>query len=426
LSQRSTAHLADVVVNLHEISERTVGWRWWTAAGLFLAGYVGLSAGVTLTERPEVGDAGALTKAYYVLGLFVVGGLDVGTPSGGPAWARFILWIAYFGAPIFTASAVIEAIVRVVAPDRWRLRRIKDHTIVFGSTQLTLSYLSVLRRRSPRARVVVVDKAFEAVREQELQNRFRATTIVGDLTHDYLLRHLRLRKAKRVLLLGDNDFEAYEAASRILTIAPALEGKVILHCHNLRFMRSLQDTALAQQCTTFNTYHLAAQSFVRDQLMEHFKATAARDTVVVAGFGRFGQSVLEELQHVAGDDLEQVLVVDRDADRRILVVEEQERIGAGYARQVFQGDISHPDVWRRLTQSIDLRETEPTIILGTGQEQDNLRTALWIKQKYANALVFARTYDISQFALEVGVEHDINSISITQLVENNIPPHWID
>jgi len=411
-------------MNFHDLSNRTMGWRWWAAGGLFLAGFVGLSAGVSLTERDTITDAGSLERAYYVLGLFVVGGLDLGTPVGGPGWARAALWIAFFGAPIFTASAVVEAVIKLVAPDRWRLRRHKNHTIIFGSAQLTLSFLAVMRHVSPDERVVIIDKHFDVVREQELQNRFQATTLVGDLTHDYLLALLRLKKAKRVLLLGDNDFESYEAASRIIAIAPVLEQSLILHCHNLRFMRSLQGTALAARCTTFNSYHLAAQSFVRDKLIDHFKATEARDTVVIAGFGRFGQSVLEELQTVAANEIEQVLVIDQDADRRILVAEEQARIGDGYRREVLQGDISHPGVWNRLTATIDLSVNQPTIIIGTGQELANLRTALWIKQKFPNALVFTRTQDISKFALEVGVEHDIQSISITQLIENNIPAHW--
>ena len=101
------------------------------------------------------------------------------------------------------------------------------------------------------------------------------------------------------------------------------------------------------------------------------------------------------------------------------------RIGAEYQRLVFEGDIAHPNVWYQLTQAVDLSQGRPTIILGTGQEQHNLRTALWIKQKYPNAKVFARTNDFSQFALTVGNEHGINNISMTQLVEENVPLNWL-
>lgn len=404
---------------------QNLNWRWWAAGLLFACGFAGLAAGTGLSERPDVITSGWLTKAYYALGFFVVGGLDVGTPVGGPAWARSILWLAYFGAPLLTASAVIDAVIQVITPDRWHLRRIQDHTIIFGSGRLTLSYLRLLQRHAPGQKVIVVDTGFDPVREQELINKFNAMTLVGDLTHDYLLQQLRLKKARRVLLLGENDFQAFEAATRILEIAPGLQHKLILHCQNLRFMRALSDTELAGQCEVFNTYNLAATGFVQDYLVDHFHRTKARDVVVMAGFGRFGQSVLEELQTIAAQEIEHVSVIDIDADRRILVAAEQERIGTDYQRSVFQGNISHPAVWEQLSQTVALHADEPTVILGTGKEQDNLRTALWIKERYPNARIFARTNDISKFALAVGSEHGIKSISITQLVEDHIPQDWL-
>ena len=72
-----------------------------------------------------------------------------------------------------------------------------------------------------------------------------------------------------------------------------------------------------------------------------------------------------------------------------------------YERNVLQGDISHPEVWQKLVEREDLARGEPTIILGTGKTEENLRTALWIKRKYPNALVFARTNDKSTLAVEV-------------------------
>ena len=410
---------------LEQLSQRRVGWRWYAAAGLFLCGFVGLMAGTGVSERPDVLTAGILTKAYYALGLFVVGGLDIGTPIGGPVWARSLLWLAYFGAPLLTASAVMEAIIQVLEPGRWQLQRIRDHIIVFGSGRLTISYLRMLRNQSPHTRVVVVDAQFDPVREQELQQTYQATTVVGDLTHDFLLKRLRLQRARRVLMLGDNDYQAFEAATRILELEPRLKNRMILHSHNLRLMRSVQNSQLAAQCEIFNTYNLAAEGLVHDQLTTHFKQTPVQDIVVMAGFGRFGQSVLEELQHHAAEEIAEVAVIDRDAARRVLVVDEQEKIHAPYQRHVFEGDIAHPDVWRQLTEAVDLTKDNPTVVLGTGEEQNNLRTALWLKQKYPNALVFARTNDRSNFALAVGGEHGIKNISITQLVEHYMPARWM-
>ena len=64
-------------------------------------------------------------------------------------------------------------------------------------------------------------------------------------------------------------------------------------------------------------------------------------------------------------------------------------------------------------------------VLGTGREEENLRTSLWLRAKYPGAMIIARSSKESLFATEVGEEHDIISISITQLVEDNIPKSWI-
>jgi len=402
-----------------------VGWRWGAALALFLAAFSGFLLGVSLTERPGVLEAGLLTKAYYSLGLFVVGGLDIGTPTGGPLGGRILLWIAYFGAPVLTASAVIESLARIMAPRPWQLRRIRNHVVVASTGNLTTSYLRVLRRHYPRMPVVVVDTHIEPVRRQELRQTYNATVVVGDITRNFLIQSLRLHRADRVALLGESDFQSYEAASRILAQFPRMRSRIVLRCHNLRFMRALQETAVAQQCTTFNSVHLAAAGLVRDHLLEHFRKTDVRDTVVIAGFGRFGQTVLEELQAHARRHIATVAVIDVDATRRLLVADEQRRLGDGYRRAIFEGDIAHPEVWQQLEASIDLSQASPTVILCTGDIEENLRTALWLKHRHPNTLVFTRNISVSKLAQEISAEHGINCFSIRQLVEENIAEDWL-
>jgi len=206
---------------------------------------------------------------------------------------------------------------------------------------------------------------------------------------------------------------------------PRLQSRIVLRCHNLRFMRALQETSIARQCVTFNSYNLAASGLVRDHLLDHFHKTELPDVVVIAGFGRFGQTVLEEMQAHAGQEISTVALIDIDATRRVLVAEEQRRLSGGYEKKVLEGDISHPEVWQKLEASVDLTEAWPTVILGTGDVEENLRTALWIKRKYPNVFVFARTADFSKLAMEVGAEHGINYFSIRQLVEEHIPDAWL-
>ena len=42
-------------------------------------------------------------------------------------WARATLWLVYFAAPAITTSALVEGILRAIRPDRFRLRRLRQH-----------------------------------------------------------------------------------------------------------------------------------------------------------------------------------------------------------------------------------------------------------------------------------------------------------
>lgn len=402
-----------------------IGWRAFVALLLFAVAFLALLSGVGVSER-DLADAGVLTRAYYALALFVVGGIDLGVPSGGPVLGRAALWIAYFGAPLLFASAIFEAMVRLLAPELWHLQRLRGHFVVVGVGDLTSSYLRVLRRRHPRAPVVVVDEAIAPIRERELEQTYGVRVVHGDVNHDFLLRALRLGRARRVALLGDDNVRAYEAASRMLAMHPALGDRILLHCNRLRFLRAMADTRVARHCEVFNAYALAAAGFVSQTLIAQFMKTSEKDLVVIAGFGRFGQSVLEEMYEIAPRELDTVAIIDIDAERRVQVVDEQKRMGGAARRLVLEGDIAHPGVWRSLGAEVDLAEGNPTILLATGRSDENLRQAVWLRGEYPNARVFARTDDRSTFAESLAAEHGIESLSITQLVEHHLPEAWLD
>ena len=401
-----------------------LGWRWMAVALIFVLGLVAFANGVALSARPDVTQATMLEQTYYILGLFVVGGLDLGMPEGGPMWAQTLLWIAFFGAPLLTASAVVEAVLRMLNPQQGLLRNLQDHVVIFGSGELTISYLRLLRRENPNCRVVVVDTEFESIREQELQQKYGVATVVGDLTLGFLRKQLKLKHAKRVLLLGNNDFQAFEAATRVLESAPNLKFRVVIHCQNLRFMRTLLKTSLGRHCVIFNRYNMAGMAFVRRNLRQQFARTEGLDNVVIAGFGRFGQSVVEQLRRTQERELDHVVIIDQDAERRMMVVEEQQQLRSNYERSVMRGDISNPEVWRRVAAKVDLENENTVFILGTGSGRDNLRTALWLKQKYPQSHVFARSNGDSRFASSVGEEKGINAFSINGLLEGMIPVRW--
>jgi voltage-gated potassium channel Kch len=404
---------------------RSFSWRSIGALLLFVGAILGFELGVGVSERPEILTSGILTKAYYSLSLFVVGGVDLGVPYGGPLIGRVLVWFAYFGAPILAAWTLVEAILRSMAPQSWQLRRLKDHIIIVGEGPLAISNLRVVRKHNAKVPIVVVSPNQDQALIDEFNQAFSATVVTGDITHEFFLKQLRVKRARKVLLLDNNSLRSYEAASAVINLVPVIAERTVVHCANLRFMRAMENTSVARRCQVFNAYQLAASGLVRTHLLHHFRETRAKDVVVLAGFGRFGQTILEELQRRAVNELDTVVIMDLDVQRRVLVAEEQMEFSSDYQRQLFEGDIAHPEVWDRVRQEVNIRAEAAVFVLGTGREEDNLRTALWLRQKYPEAMIIARSRKESQFATEVGQENDILSISITQLVEDNIPTEWI-
>lgn len=400
-------------------------WRSFGALFFFVSAIVGFELGVGVSERPDVVTSGMLTKAYYSLSLFVVGGVDLGTPFGGPLIGRVLVWGAYFGSPILAAWALIETVLRAMAPQSWKLRRLKDHIIVVGDSELAISTLRALRQHNDKVAIVVVCTNPDQAVIDEFVEDFGAIVVTGNITHEFFLKQLRVTLARKVLLLDDNSLRSYEAASTLITLVPGIGDKVIIHCGNLRFMRAMANTRVARCCQTFNTYQLAASGLVHKHMIQYFRETNAKDVVVLAGFGRFGQTILEELQESAIGELDTVIIMDLDVHRRVLIADEQMKFSGKYNRLMFEGDIAHPEVWGRVQSEAQIQGENTIFVLGTGREEENLRTALWLRKEHPDAMIVARSSKESLFATEVGHENNILSISITQLVEESIPSSWI-
>lgn len=400
-------------------------WRSFAALLIVSCGMTGLLAGVSVSEKPDIAGADLLTMAYYTMSLFVVGGVDLGVPTGGPVWGRSLLWFAYFGAPMLAAWTLLSTLLTVISPERWQLRRARNHIIVVGANELSLSYLRVLRKHNRKTPVVLVCREIEEAVRDEFVHGYNTMVVVGDITHEYFLSKLRPQYARKIMLLGHDSLRGYEAASALTSMVPGIGERIVLHCADLRFMRAMASTRVAKACETFNTYHLAASGLVRNHLLSHFTKTEPKDAIILAGFGRFGQTVLEELQKHALDELSTVVILDTDANRRVLVADEQMEFLGNYRRQLFDGDIANPEVWEQIRNYVTLNKADTVVVLGTGREAENLRTALWIRREFPKAKIITRSATGSRFAREVGQEYALTSVSIAELVEENIPPGWI-
>jgi Trk K+ transport system NAD-binding subunit len=400
---------------------RPLVWRSLAFAAVYLAGLAGLLSGTGVSERAVTGIADSV---YYALGLFVLGGLDLGTPVGGPLYGRVLLWTAYFAAPLITASALVEAAVRLLSPLALRLRRLNDHVMLGGAGRLTLLYVRRLREHDPRRSIVVVERNPNHESLMELREAYHATIITGDITNDEVLRGLRVERAHRVLLLTGDDFANLDAASKIVKLAPASADRIVVHVSDLGFMRQTAGSSVARACRIFNGHEFAAVNLVQTHLLGRFQRTARPDVVVLAGFGRFGQTVLDQLQQHARGSFSQVVVIDEHATRHARAFDDQVGFAEDYERLVVDGDLLDSGIWHRVGEIVNTSGHDPVFIMGSGNDGTNLHAALLVRRLHPSAYVIARSFRASPFAAEAATEAGVHAFSLAGLIENGMPSEW--
>lgn len=397
-----------------------VAWRGMILAAVFFCALSAMWLGVEFSERPG-GTDDSLRRLYYTLGLFVLGGLDLGTPTGGPWIARVMMWFAYFAAPVLTVASVVEGVLRTISPKHWRLRRLRNHVIVVGCGRTGRLYLERLRKEQPRKPVVMVDTQPDHPAEAEITNVHRALFVPGDIRERRFFETLGLEHADRVLLMTGDSYANLDAAAEILTRKPSLARRTVVRVSNLRLLNIVADTRLARECTIFNRHYVAASELVRTELLPHFQRTEGYDIVVLAGFGRFGQTVLDLLQREAAGTFDRVVIIDTDAERSCAVFGQQVGFADCYTYQVIEGDLRDPRVWQKAE---GVSGTEPVFILGSGDDGANLSTALWVNSQFPSAYVVARAFYRSSFADEVSREGGFLVFSMADLITRSMPREW--
>jgi len=407
---------------------RRLRWVFWRAlifAFAFGCGLAGFWLGAGAAERPTIPDQSILSQLYYTVGLFVLGGMDLGMPTGGPAIARALLWIAYFVAPAITTSAVIEGVLRAINPDRWRLRHLRGHTIVGGAGRFAELYIGKLREFYAHRQIVVVEQRAGSARCEMLRYKYRVSVVIGDVRSQTLLASLRPEEARNVLLFTGDDFANLDAATSVLSMAPDIGKDLIVHVADLRFMRLMGHTRVAQHCTIFNTYEVAASHLVHTQLLPHFERTEFRDLLVLAGFGRLGQTILDELQRLAPDSLAEVVLIDLQASERAGVFNEQVGFSGQYEYEIIDGNVGDVRVWKQLEDKYAFASRAPVFVMGSGVEIINLRIAMWLSNRYTESLSVARMYAPSAFASEISRDASVHVFSIARLIDESMPAEWL-
>ncbi len=395
---------------------------------------VAFSQGIGLSERcglavqvgvasPSCPDVGWPARVFYSATLFFLAGIDLGTPTGPDGFWLTAMWVAFFTAPLITTGAVIEGLVRTLRPGFMRRMRLRRHVVIVGLGRVGMLYLEALREVDPDRRVLVVDTN-ENPNVAEATERYGVLFHRGDITHPVTLEALALPRAAGLVLVTGNDLINLAAASEVVD---QVQGQVVVHCSDIRMKRAIREhLAGREEVAVFNSHNIAASELVNTHLVEHFQDTEARDVVVLAGFGRFGQTILERLQGKFVEELLHVVVVDLHAEMRA----RQFELRVGFSEAVnwtaISGDLEDPDTWARVDEAIaagpQARQAAPTpvFVLGSDDDRTNLQTGLWLQRREAPARIVIRCFNQSNFTQELEVPGELAIFGVSRLLRDSL------
>ena len=395
---------------------------------VFLLGLGAFVSGVGTTGVTDPLDQHFLAWLYHTAGLFVFGGLDLGAPAGGSLLGRAALWMAYFLAPLITTTAVVEALLRLVRPDWLQRRALKDHVILAGTGRVGLAYLEAIRSVEPDRTVALVDSGEGLATEAEVLKLGRTEILRGDIRRPGTLDAVRLDRADRMIVLTDDDMANLEMAWGGKERAPELP--IAVHVADLTLLRPVNRIIRDQRGAEgpsapliFNTARIAALNLFDQHLYPHFQETGQLDVLVIGGFGRFGQTLLELLGVMAAEELERVIVVDREASRKLRQFRADVPLEALNFSTV-DGDLTDPGTWTEVETILQESEAEPVYLLASQEEVVNFRAAMLLRGRSKAPKVFARCFHRTRFAESLAGQLSFDLLVFEDVLREALREHY--
>jgi hypothetical protein len=388
------------------------------------------AAGVGTTGITDMGGESLAGWLYFAGGLFVFGGLDLGTPTGGPLPARIALWAAYFLAPAITTTVIAEALLVMVRPELMARRRLRQHVILIGSSNAAQAYAGAIRAIEPDRLIVRLDhRPEQAPHFGEGGIRPSLLHLQGDVRFPETLDAAGLDKAYRVIFFTDDDLVNLESAWSTLARYPGLP--IAAHVTDLALLRPVNrlirnQRHKAQSSPTplvFSTHRIGALHLYEQHLHPYFESTGYRDVVVIAGFGHYSQTVLELLCAMAADELEQILIVDPDAARLLRQLRSDVEFGQVNIATI-DGELDDPGTWLHISEQLADQAAVPLFLLNSADESANFKAAMLLRAQTLESRIFVSCFHHSAFAQSLSAELAVEIVATEKLLSEALRDHY--
>jgi voltage-gated potassium channel Kch len=399
-------------------------------AVVFLLTIGAFASGVRTSGVDEMSSLSIFAWIYYAGGLFVFGGLDLGVPTGGSAIGRGALWIAFFLAPAITATAVVEAALRLIRKDKFSPKWLEGHVVVVGAGRLGLAYIQAIRRVEPDKQLLLVDLEGDKLSTEEADLLDGVHLVRAALDRQEAFELLHLKRADRMIVVGDDDLLNLEVAwtakqgNPNLSVAVQVTDLTLLRpVSRLIRDRARSDDAVASLPLIFNTHRITALHLYEDFLHPHFEQTGYRDVVVLGGFGRFPQTILELLKGTAADELEHIVIVDKEASKNVRKFAADVTLES-ISFSTVDGDLDDPGTWTKVDSELSSHAATPVYLLAAANEVVNFRSAMMLRRRSSDIRIFARCFRRSSFAQSLAQENAFELLAFEEVLHQALLDHY--
>lgn len=406
-------------------------FRFGGTLAVFVLAISGFAGGANTTNIPEMQSQGPLAWVYYAASLFVFGGTDLGTPlPEGPLLPRAALWIAFYLAPLITTTVVADALLSLLRARAAKERILQEHMVVVGSGDLALAYVAAVQAVDPGRSVLLAEhRAEQALPEFLPADRpGEPLRLRGNLMQEPVLGALALERAHRVVVIGDDDLLNLECAWAMHDINPSLP--VAAHVAELALLRPVNRMARSRRergggrgPSVFSTHRIAALQLYDEHLGSHFERTGARDEVVIAGFGRLGQTFLELLLARADDEVARVLVVEPGASRALRQFTADVDTG-GIEVLALDGALDDPGTWEQVASLLASGQGASVALFAQADPLLNLRAAMLLRSGLPGTRGFLRCFHRTAFAAALAEQLGMELFSLEDMLRDALRDHY--
>jgi hypothetical protein len=390
--------------------------------------------GVNVSDRGDIPNDAFLMQLYYAIGLFALGGMDLGMPTGGPRVWQMALLATYFLAPALTAATVIEGLWRAIwlrLVDKWPWR---DHIVLAGGGRVARAVVAECLRAFPGTRILVVEKRVTDSMLSHFGPLKRVYLIGGDTTEPSTVEALRIGHARALMLLTNDELANVELAVQSEAHFGGENGlPMLVRVADLDLTdRANRMLAREGRQPCVNIHKAVAEKICRDSI-DYMKENEGRENLVFTGFGRFGQTYLRQFMKVRGTEhIDSIAIIDKDAElawQRFfdgLSRDQRSQISdiPVHRQSGLQED---PRVWAPILSGTGGGErplTNLVVLFGTNDDPSNLKAAMRVRDQSPEAYVMVRTFGASSFARQIGAEMNLEIVDIAQELQVQIKA-WV-